>query len=113
MSLLMALYPGAWVRVKSGVPQGTVLGPLLFLIYTNDIGSGISSTLKLFGDDCILYGVIDIPRDTEILQQDLNLITEWCKYWLMRLNVDKCINLQCYINPLIHFSWTILLKAIY
>ena len=81
-----------WVRVKSGVPQGTVLGPLLFLIYINDIGFGVSSTLRLFADDCILYRVIDSPRDSEILQQDLNLITQWCKCWQMRLNVDKCVN---------------------
>jgi len=90
-----------WVRVKAGVPQGTVLGPLLFLIFINDIAVGISSTLRLFADDCLLYQVIDSSRDAELLQYDLHLITEWCKLWHMRLNLDKCVTLQCYrtINP--------------
>ena len=85
-----------WVRVKSGVPQGTVLGPLLFLTFINDIGTDISSTLRLFADDCLLYHVIDSARDVELLQHDLNLITEWCKRWFMKLNLDKCVTLQCY-----------------
>ena len=48
-------YESNFVSVKSGVPQGTVLGPLMFLIYINDIRSGVSSNLRLFADDCILY----------------------------------------------------------
>jgi len=90
-----------WVRFKSGMPQSTVLGPLLFLIFINDIGIGISSTLRLFADDCLLYRVIDSTRDAELLQHDLHLITEWCKQWQMRLNLDKCVTLQCYrsLNP--------------
>jgi len=73
-----------WVRAKSGVLQGTVLGPLLFLIFINDIGNGISSALRLFTDDCLLYRVIDSTRDAKLLQHDLHLITEWCKQWQMR-----------------------------
>jgi len=66
-----------WVRFKSGVPQGTVLGPLLFLIFINNIAVGTFSTLRLFADDCLLYRVIDTSRDAELLQYDLHLITEW------------------------------------
>jgi len=73
-----------------------VLCPLLFFTFINDIGTDISSTLRWFADDCLLYRVIDSARDVELLQHDLNLITEWCKCWFMKLNLDRCITLQCY-----------------
>ena len=57
--------------VKSGVPQGTVLGPLMFLVYINDINESISSSIRLFADDCVVYNTISTPRDAEQLQDDL------------------------------------------
>lgn len=75
--------------VKSGVPQGSVLGPLLFLIYINDIGKDITSTIRLFDDDCIIYRQIDTPDDVFILQSDLNTLAEWCNVWKMEINTDK------------------------
>ena len=65
-----------WVPVKSGVPQGTVLGPLMFLIYINDIGDNISSSLRLFANDCILYRTITSSEDSIQLQHDLDNIFE-------------------------------------
>jgi len=63
--------------VKSGVPQGTVLGPLMFLLYINDISKNISSTIRLFADDCIIYKVIDTEHDSRYLQGDLDVILQW------------------------------------
>ena len=59
-------------KVLSGVPQGTVLGPLCFLLYVNNMGSNISSHLELFADDTLLYAVIDNQADALSLQSDLN-----------------------------------------
>ena len=60
--------------VKSGVPQGTVLGPLMFLVYINDINEFISSSIRLFADDCMVYNTISTPHDADQLQDDLNHI---------------------------------------
>ena len=68
-------------NVLSGVPQGTVLGPLMFLSYTNDISAGINSSIRLFADDCVLYQVIKTTGDYERLQQDLNTLVEWTEQW--------------------------------
>ena len=63
------------VLVSSGVPQGTVLGPLMFLIYINDITEDISSQLRLFADDCLLYLPIKSEQDSILLQQDLDTLS--------------------------------------
>ena len=84
-----------FVPVKSGVPQGTVLGPLMFLLYINDISTNINSSIRLFADDCIIYRIIDSEEDNSILQQDLNKVFHWAKTWQMKLNVEKCVFLRC------------------
>ena len=61
-------------RVRSGVPQGTVLGPLLFLTYINDLPSMVSSQIRLFADDCLLYRPIKCRADQEQLQRDLSAL---------------------------------------
>ena len=66
-------------HVDSGVPQGTVLGPLMFLLYINDITTNISSRIRSFADDCVLYQVIHSEQDHHHLQQDLNHIIQWTK----------------------------------
>lgn len=78
------------VHVASGVPQGTVLGPLLFLLFINDIGEGIDSSIKLFADDCVLIRQVKGKEDAERLQQDLDRVVEWSHIWLMSFNPKKC-----------------------
>lgn len=82
--------PSNPLPVTSGVPQGSVLGPLLFLIYINDLASYVSSSIRLFADDCVIYRSITNPTDQTAIQDDLNHVQEWCDTWLMKLNPDKC-----------------------
>ena len=83
------------VPVLSGVPQGTVLGPLMFLLNINDITKNINSPLHLFADDCLLYRVINSAEDANMLQEDLNRLSEWANTWQLRFNVSKCTVIRC------------------
>lgn len=76
--------------VRSGVPQGTCLGPILFLCYINDITDNISSQLRLFADDALLYREIRTMQDQILLQQDLEKLERWAKKWDMSFNPKKC-----------------------
>ena len=78
------------VGVISGVPQGTVLGPLLFLAYINDLPDCVTSTARLFADDSALYRVIDSAADAQSLQGDLDRLQLWEAKWSMEFNPDKC-----------------------
>ena len=78
------------VHVDSGVPQGTVMGPLLFLLYINDLPGHVTSTVRLFADDCLLYRPIRTPDDQVKLQQDLHALTTWATTWGMKFNPSKC-----------------------
>jgi hypothetical protein len=74
------------VRVTSGVPQGSVLGPLLFLVYVNDIWRNIESTIRLFAHDCVIYRKIINNEDIEKLQKDLDRLGEWAFENAMKIN---------------------------
>ena len=67
----------SYVEVASGVPQGSVLGPMLFLLYINDINNAIKSQIKLFADDSVLYRNTRNQNDQVILQNDLDTISSW------------------------------------
>ena len=79
-----------WTDVLSGIPQGSVLGPLLFVIYINDIPTGIQSLMKIFADDTKIYRALKSLIDTTSLQEDINTIENWSEKWQMPFNVPKC-----------------------
>ena len=102
-----------WSKVESGVPQGTVLGPLLFLTFINDLPDAVQSQVRLFADDCLLYRVIRRPEDQLILQRDLDSLEEWTKTWGMKFNPSKCTiltvsNSQSPLTNIYHLSGTAL-----
>ena len=77
--------------VTSGVPQGSVLGPLLFLIFINDLPSCTrSSTTRLFADDCVVYKQITTANDAALLQKDIDALQKWERTWLMEFHPSKC-----------------------
>ena len=76
--------------VTSGVPQGSVLGPMLFLAYINDMPECITSQTRLFADDTIVYRHINTQRDCDKLQEDMHALEEWEEKWGMTFNPSKC-----------------------
>ena len=79
-----------WTAVTSGVPQGSVLGPTLFLMFINDLEDSVQSTVLKFADDTKLYTEVTKEEGGEQLQEDLDKCTEWDKQWMMEFNVSKC-----------------------
>ena len=77
-------------QVQSGVPQGSVLGPRLFLFYINDLPDNLSSTVCLFADDTLLYLAVESQSVANSLQKDLYELENWENRWLMEFNTDKC-----------------------
>ena len=79
----------SWADVNAGVPQGSILGPLLFLIYINDLSDGLKSECKLFADDTSLFSVVnDINTSASDLNEDLEKIGNWAFKWKMNFNPD-------------------------
>jgi hypothetical protein len=81
-------------QVLSGVPQGSVVGPVLFLIYINDMADNINSSIRLFADDCILYRVVTSDDDHHSLQADLDKLHQWSLAWQMTFNIKKCFTMS-------------------
>ena len=91
-------------QVQSGVPQGSVLGPCLFLFYINDLPQNLSSPVRLFADDTLLYLAVESIGDAISLQNDLWELENWESRWLMEFNTDKCqvLRVSRKRDPLIH-----------
>ena len=79
-----------WGDIEAGVPQGSVLGPLLFLIYINDITTNLQSNCFLFADDSSLFQIVSDPHSMYIsLNRDLEEIESWSHNWLVTINAEK------------------------
>ena len=78
------------IPVDSGVPQDTVLGPLVFLCHINDLPTSVKSQVRLFEDDCLLYRKIQTFNDHILLQKDLTQLGKWANTWGMNFNTNKC-----------------------
>ena len=78
------------IAVSSGVPQGSVLGPILFLAYINDLPEQVRSRVRLFADDTAMYLALDKQADSETLQKDLEILENWEKLWDMSFYPSKC-----------------------
>ena len=84
-----------WGSVTSGIPQGSVLGPILFVIYINDLPEMVNnSTVYLFADDTNIFKEISCFADIDDLQEDLTALQEWSDKWLLRFHPDKCVVLS-------------------
>ena len=81
-------------QLDSGVPHGSVLGPLLFLIHINDLSSVVTSQVRLLADDCLLYRPVRSVSDQEVFQCDLDALEQWAITWGMRFNAKKCYRMN-------------------
>ena len=113
----------SWTSVNAGVPQGSILGPLLFLIYINDLADGLSPNAKLFADDTSLFSVIhDVDASANELNNDLYQINKWAFQWKMSFNPDPSKQAQEIIfsiktkknyHPSLHFNNSIISQSSY
>ena len=79
-----------WANITSGIPQGSVLGPVLFILYRNDLPKNIVLNVYMFADDTKVFKTITSPNDQHTLQNDLDYLTSWSSKWLLRFHPDKC-----------------------
>ena len=98
----------SWSFINAGVPKGSILGPLLLLIYINDLTENLQSNPKLFADNTFLFTIINDPNATaKQLCEDLDQITEWAFQWKMSFNSDPSKQAQeviftCKVKKVVH-----------
>ena len=88
--VLIGDYSSDWEDVLSSVPQGSVLGPLLFIIFINDLPDRVKNECKLYADDSKLIGEIKKEEDVFNIQKDIDNMQNWANTWQMSFNYEKC-----------------------
>ena len=91
--LLCSFQVSSWQPVKSGIPQGSVLGPVLFLIYINTIPDKMVSKIYLFADNAKLYRQIEDKSDVTRIHEDLQSLEIWSSQGFLSFNIDKCVHM--------------------
>ena len=89
--VILGEFISKWMEVYSGVPQGSVIGPFLFVIFINDLKRRIQNVMKIYADDTKLLARMLNDEDKKILQNDLDEALKWSKEWLLDFNIDKCL----------------------
>ena len=85
----------SWASTNAGVPQGSILGPLLFLVYVNDVVDDIESDINLFADDTSLLNIVEqIQNSYAIANEDLNKLAAWAEQWLVTYSATKTVSLH-------------------
>jgi len=97
----------SWIAVLSGVPQRSILGPLLFLIFVNDLPEWVHNSIKMFADDTNIWAKIEKMEDKESLQQDLDNLVEWSKNWLLAFTLRNTLDINFKSFMYLFFSCTI------
>ena len=83
-----------WTKVSSGVPQGSIVGPILFLLYVNDIPENLSCASEMFADDTLLFNSGNPSDVSSPIQDSLSQILDWCNESLLRMNPKKCESMR-------------------
>ena len=84
-----------WKEIFSGVPHGSVIGPLLFVIFINDMPNVFENKSELYADDTKILSKINVNNQDNSLQRDLNNASEWSKKWHLSFNTEKCVIKAC------------------
>ena len=87
-----------WSQVWSGIPQGSVLGPLQFLIFVNDLPNWITTHIRMFADDTKIWTKIACSEDVDKLQKDLDNLSSWSTRWLLQFNPEKCVHVVMHVG---------------